>query len=65
MIIVIGNGTPTDAYTQTGSVQLNGYVAASGDMKVAGSISPSTTIDYTNLNSFYDVKLWSWRELYQ
>jgi hypothetical protein len=65
VIIVIGNGSTTGKYTQTGGVPLNGYVAASGDMKLAGSVEPSTTIDYTNLNSFYDVKLWSWRELYQ
>ncbi len=69
VIIVIGDGTTTGKYTQagggSGKAQLDGYVSASGDMKISGSVSPSTTIDYTNLNSFYDVKLWSWRELYQ
>jgi hypothetical protein len=65
VIIVIGNGTTTGTYFQGGSVQLDGYVAASGNMDIRGNVSPSTTIDYTNLNSFYDVKLWSWRELYQ
>ena len=65
VIIVVGDGTTTGTYTQAGSVQLDGYVAASGDMKIAGSVSPATTIDYTNLNTFYDVTLWSWRELYQ
>ncbi len=79
VIIVIGNGNLTAAgacdansganrkgyYTQSGSGQLDGYVAASGCVRITGDVSPSTTIDYTNLNSFYDVKLWSWRELYQ
>ena len=79
VIIVIGNGNlRTDGacdansgqnrkgyYTQSGSGQLDGYVAASGCIRITGDVEPSTTIDYTNLNSFYDVKLWSWRELYQ
>ncbi len=76
VIIVIGNGNlkadgscDTNSgkgyYTQPGGVQLDGYVAASGCIEIKGNVSPSTTIDYTNLNSFYDVKLWSWRELYQ
>ena len=65
IILVIGDGTTTGTYFQGGGVQLDGYVAASGNMDIRGNVSPSTTIDYTNLNSFYDVKLWSWRELYQ
>ncbi len=65
VIIIIGNGTTTGRYTQAGGIQLDGYVAASGNMTISGNVMPSTTIDFTNLNSFYDVSLWSWRELYQ
>jgi len=79
LIIVVGNGnlkgdgscdsvnssTNKGYYKQAGSGQLDGYVAASGCMEINGNVSPSTTIDYTNLNTFYDLKLWSWRELYQ
>jgi hypothetical protein len=76
VIIVIGNGnlaangscatnSGTGYYTQPGQVNLDGYVAASGCIQISGNVEPSTTIDYTNLNSFYDVKLWSWRELYE
>ena len=76
VIMVIGNGnlkadgncgknSGKGYYTQPGGVQLDGYVAASGCIAIAGGVTPSTTIDYTNLNSFYDVKLWSWRELYE
>ena len=65
VIIVVGNGTTTGQYTQGGNVKLDGYAASSGEMKLSGAVEPSTTIDYLNLNSFYDLKLWSWRELYQ
>ena len=65
VVIVVGDGTTTGTYTQSGSVQLDGYVSASGDMTLSGSVRPSTTIDFTILNTFYDVDLWSWRELYQ
>lgn len=34
-------------------------------MNIHDSINPSSSVDYTNLNQFYDVKLWSWRELYE
>lgn len=64
VIIVIGDGTTTGNFEQKGGVQLDGYIAASGNITIRGNVSPSTTIDYTNLNSFYDIKLWSWRELY-
>jgi len=64
VIIVIGNGTTTGTYEQGGQVGLDGYVAASGNMLIRGGIDPNTSLDFTNLNSFYDIKLWSWRELY-
>ncbi len=71
VIIVIGNGNcaenagGTGNYTSAGGVPLNGYVAASGCLNIKGNVSPSTTIDYTNLLTLFDIKLWSWRELYQ
>jgi hypothetical protein len=65
LIIVIGNGSDTGNYDQGGNVQLDGYAAASGTVTIHGSINPSSSVDYTNLSTFYDVKLWSWRELYQ
>jgi hypothetical protein len=65
VIIIIGNGTTTGLYDQKGGIQLDGYTAASGDMKIAGNVAPSTTIDFTNLNSFFDVSVWSWREVYE
>lgn len=65
VVIILGDGTNTGTYKQAGSFTLDGYVSSSGDMTISGNVSPHTTVDFTNLNSFYDVKLWSWRELYQ
>ncbi len=73
VIIAIGSGDCSENlgagrggnYTQAGSAQLDGYVASSGCQNIRGSVSPSTTIDFTNLLSLFDLKLWSWREVYQ
>jgi len=66
IVIVIGNGTSTGTYTSTGDNQLNGYVSASGNMTIGGNVSPTLTLDQlSNLNTYFDIKLWSWRELYQ
>ena len=66
VIIVIGDGTNTGSYTSTGNGALDGYVAASGDISIKGSISPTIFLkEITLLSNFLDVKLWSWRELYQ
>lgn len=65
IVIVIGNGTTTGKFTTVGSTSLDGFAFASGDMTFGGSVTPNTTTDYTNLLSFYDIKLWSWREMYK
>jgi hypothetical protein len=66
VIIVIGDGTTTGTYTSSGNGRLDGYVAASGDISIKGNVNPSLTLrEITLLNNFLDVKLWSWRELYQ
>jgi hypothetical protein len=65
VVIVIGNGNTTGKYSQVGQYDLDGYVAASGKMTINGAVRPRTTIDLENLNSFYTVSQWSWRELYQ
>jgi hypothetical protein len=61
-IIVTGNNADTGRYDGGDSVE--GFVVASGDMTIRGSVSPST-VSLTTRPGFYDVMLWSWRELYE
>src|SRR5215211_59521 len=66
VVIVIGDGSTTGMYESTGNGVLDGYVSASGNMTIKGNVSPSLSLkEITLLNNFLDVKLWSWRELYQ
>jgi hypothetical protein len=62
VIIVTGDGVDTGSYDGGRSVE--GFVVASGDMTIRGSASPST-VSLTTRPGFYEVRLWSWRELYQ
>jgi hypothetical protein len=62
VIIVTGNGADTGRYD--GGASVEGFVVASGDMTIRGSVSPST-VSLTTRPGFYDVRLWSWRELYE
>jgi hypothetical protein len=70
VVIVIGDGSTaasgTGKYESAGNGVLDGYVSASGDITIRGNVSPSLSLtEITLLNNFLDVKLWSWRELYQ
>jgi hypothetical protein len=61
-IIVTGNGADTGRYD--GGASVEGFAVASGDMTIRGSVSPST-VSLPTRPGFYDVRLWSWRELYE
>ena len=65
---VIVRGVPSDpnkpAYESTGNSCMQVFVNASGDIKVAGSVSPGT-LERGNAAGTYVLKLASWRELYQ
>ena len=66
VVIVIGDGSTTGKYESAGNGVLDGYVSASGDITIRGNVSPSLSLkEITLLNNFLDVRLWSWRELYQ
>ena len=58
-IIVTGDGVNTGSYDGG-----EGFVVASGDMTIRGSVSPST-VSLTIRPDLYGVRLWSWRELYE
>lgn len=50
IVIVIGNGTTTGTYTNTGNTPLDGFVVSSGDQNLGGGVTPSTSTDYSNLS---------------
>jgi hypothetical protein len=62
VIVVTGDGADTGRYEGGGSVE--GFVVAGGDMTIHGSVSPSS-VSLTTRPGFYEVRLWSWRELYE
>jgi hypothetical protein len=62
VIIVAGDGAKTGRYD--GGAGVEGFVVAAGDMTIRGNVSPST-VSLTTRPGFYDVRLWSWRELYE
>jgi Tfp pilus assembly protein PilX len=65
---VIIRGVPSDpshpAYSDTGGACMQVFVNASGDIKLAGNVSPGT-LERGNAAGTYSLKLASWRELYQ
>lgn len=66
VIIITGDGTNTGKYDSGGNDSVQGFVIASGNMDIRGSVSPFVvTEDFTNRPGFYSVNLWSWRELYE
>jgi hypothetical protein len=62
VIIVTGDGTDTGRYV--GGADVEGFVVAGGDMTIRGSVSPSS-VSLTTRPGFCEVRLWSWRELYE
>ncbi len=65
---VIIRGVPSDpshpAYSDTGGACMQVFVNASGDIKLAGNVTPGT-LERGNAAGTYSLKLASWRELYQ
>ncbi len=68
--VVIRGGQAADETAEgesddTGKTCLEGFINAQGDIKIAGNVSPVSTEDVAKRPGWYDVRLWSWRELYQ
>jgi hypothetical protein len=63
-IIVTGDGIETGRYDSRDNANVEGFVVASGDMTIRGSVSPSA-VSLTTRPGFCSVRLWSWRELYE
>ncbi len=66
--VVVRGGQSTDGESDDtgGNTCLQGFINASGSIKIAGSVKPMVPADLADKRpGFYGVKLWSWRELYQ
>ena len=66
--VVVRGGESTDGESEDtgGNTCLQGFINASGGIKIAGSVTPMSTADLADKRpGWYDVRLWSWRELYQ
>lgn len=55
------DGTSSDS----GNTCLEGFVNATGDITISGSVSPFSTTGVSDRPGFTGVRQWSWRELYQ
>ena len=60
-----GSESALGSSTDTGNTCLDGFVNATGPIKIAGTVRPSTSVDASNRPGFFGVRQWSWRELYE
>jgi hypothetical protein len=64
--VVVRGGTVADgSFDDPGGTCLEGFVNADGEIRIAGNVSPISSVDAAKQPGFYGVRLWSWRELYQ
>jgi hypothetical protein len=56
--------TDLGSTSDTGNTCLNGFVNATSEIKIAGTVRPSSSLELNSRPGFYGVRLWSWRELY-
>ncbi len=57
--------TDLGSSADTGNTCLDGFVNATSEIKIAGTVRPSSSLEANNRPGFYGVRTWSWRELYQ
>ena len=69
IVVVRGaeDSTSTDLgnSSDTGNTCLDGFVNATSEIKIAGTVRPSVSLEVNNRPGFYGVRTWSWRELYE
>jgi hypothetical protein len=69
IVVVRGaeDSTSTDLgnSSDTGNTCLDGFVNATSEIKIAGTVRPSFSLEVNNRPGFYGVRTWSWRELYE
>lgn len=65
-VLIRGNGKEDGNYADTGGTCFEGFVNASGEIKINGNANPNGPPSALfNSPGLYGVQLWSWRELYQ
>jgi hypothetical protein len=52
-------------YENKGEFALRGFANVEGDLLLRGSVNPLDTAGVTNRPGFYNIQLWSWREVYE
>ena len=65
--VVVGGGGNEDGNSVDigGGSCIDGYVNATGTITIAGEVRQSGSASEENRPGFFDVRLWSWRELYE
>ena len=65
--VVVRGGQATDGESEDtgGNTCLQGFVNASGGVKIAGNVSPMSDEELAKRPGWYGTRLWSWREMYQ
>jgi hypothetical protein len=51
--------------SDTGNTCLDGFVNATSEIKIAGTVRPSSSLEMNTRPGFYGVRTWSWREHYE
>lgn len=44
---------------------LDGFINSTGPIKIAGSVTPASSLEANDRPGFYGVRTWGWRELYE
>lgn len=66
IVVVRGGSYEEGSSTDAGEGScIEGYVNATGTITIAGKVQSSTPASEDDRPGFFDVKLWSWRELYE
>ncbi len=64
-VVVRGGEVADGTVDDTGKTCLEGFINAEGNIKIAGNVGPVSSEEAAKRPGWYDVKLWSWRELYE
>lgn len=58
-------GSDLGSSSDTGNTCLDGFINATSEVKIAGTVRPSTSNVENDRPGFFGARIWSWRELYE